>query len=121
MRSLAKRRWKTEIHLLLFLVEETCETLDGVGALLVDVVARVATLQALDRSLEEEVALRSLLACVGSLLYLLLEVGSGSLKWAVLDVVAVEDGQLDGAANTVVCTKCCTSLSLLGTQNLDAG
>ena len=53
---------QTYVHLVLLHIEETVENLDSVGALLVDVVARVSTLQALDRSLHEEVTLRSLLA-----------------------------------------------------------
>ena len=53
---------QTHVHLVLLEVEEAVENLYGVGALLVDIVARVSTLQTLDRSLHEEVTFRSLLA-----------------------------------------------------------
>ena len=50
---------KAKIHLLLLLVEEASENLDGVSAFLVDVVARVSALQSLYRSCEEEHTLGS--------------------------------------------------------------
>ena len=54
-------RGETQICLLLLLVEEAVENFDGVGALLVDVISRMAAVKALDRYLHEEHALGSYL------------------------------------------------------------
>ena len=135
---------QTKVHLVLLHVEEARENLDGVGTLLIDVVARVTALQTLDGSLEEEVAGRSLFALEGELgacglatgardedLTLVLRVEvyehvalhksclhahctskagllvacEHTLQWTVLDVVAVEDGKLDGTSDAVVSTE----------------
>ena len=45
-----------------FHIEETGQNLDGIGALLVDIVTRVASVQSLDIQFEEEISGRSLLA-----------------------------------------------------------
>ena len=47
------------VKFLHFQVEESSENLDGVGTFLIDVIARVTAVQALQGKLEEEVTFRS--------------------------------------------------------------
>ena len=53
---------QTSIQFLIFEEEEAGKNLDGIGALLVDVIARVTTVEPLQRSFHEEISCRSLFA-----------------------------------------------------------
>ena len=53
---------QTSIQFLIFEEEEAGKNLDGIGALLVDVIARVTTVETLQPSFHEEISRRSLFA-----------------------------------------------------------
>ena len=53
---------QTSIQFLILEEEETGKNLDGIGALLIDVIARMAAIETLQRSFHEEITRRSFFA-----------------------------------------------------------
>ena len=64
MHFAAVETYETQISIQFLILEEeeTGKNLDGIGALLVDVIARVTTVETLQRSFHEEITRRSLFA-----------------------------------------------------------